>query len=409
MKNNSKESLILFILAGIQFTHILDFMIMMPLGPQLMKLFNITPTQFGFLVSSYTFAASISGFMAIFFADRFDRKNFLHINYFGFLIGTLLCALAPSFIALAIGRIVAGLFGGVISGCIYSIIGDTIPAARRGNAMGIVMSAFSLSSVAGVPIGLFIANKFNWNAPFFFVLIVSILLLALSMWVTPKINEHLNDYQKPKLSDYIKTLTNPNHIFALLLSVFVVHGSFSVIPYMSAFLVKNVGISLSDIPYIYLLGGGCTLITARIIGRLSDKFNPYGVFLIVSIIAIFPIISITNHSPATIKVVLLTSVPFMIFISGRTIPLMTIVTNAANPKSRGAFMSLFTSIRHISTASASFLGGSIIGESIDGKLTNYNQVGFFAVTSVLISLIIGYLLTQKIKIRDLNEQINAKA
>lgn len=396
------ESLLLFTLAGIQFSHILDFMIMMPLGPQLMSLFNITPTQFGFLVSSYTFSASISGFIAVFFADKFDRKRYLLISYLGFSLGTAICAFANSYILLAFGRIIAGLFGGLLGGCIYSIVGDLVPTQRRGNAMGIIMSAFSISSVAGVPIGLYLANIYNWHAPFFLVLGFALILFVLSLFFLPNIDDHVNAYEKPSIKKYLATLFEPNHFYSLLLTIFVVHGSFTLIPYISAYLVKNVGIPITDIPYIYLLGGGFTLFTARIIGKLTDKYNPAYVFTILSIIAIVPIYSLTNHGVAPIKIVLITSVPFMIFISGRTVPLMSIVTRASNDKTRGAFMSMFTGFRHVATSSASFIGGSIIGEAANGSLTNYNKVGYFSIVSILLSLFVMSILYKKVQEKESN-------
>jgi MFS transporter, DHA1 family, inner membrane transport protein len=402
INNSSSEKFILLTLAGVQFTHILDFMIMMPLGPELMRLFSISPTQFGFLVSSYTFVASISGMLAGYFADRYDRKKFLLINYIGFIAGTLFCALSKDYYQLIIGRMLAGLFGGILGGTIYSIVGDIVPVQRRGNAMGIIMSAFSIASVAGVPLGLYLAGRFSWNAPFFLVVIMAIIFAVSIMYLIPKINQHINS-TTPGIKDYIATIINPNHLMSFLLIVFVIHGSFTIIPYISAYMVKNVGISFQDISYIYLVGGAFSIFSARIIGKMSDSFSTFKVFTTVSILAIPAVYSLTNHGPASIKTVLLTSVPFLMFMSGRTVPMMTIVTRASDQNRRGAFMSIFTSVRNLSTASASFLGGYILAELPSGQFLKYDQVGKIAVISILLSISVAYLLNQQIMKKEANE------
>jgi predicted MFS family arabinose efflux permease len=166
---DKKEKILLFILASIQFTSIMDFMIMMPLGPQLMRIFQINPQEFGFLVSAYTFAAGFSSFIGVFWIDNFDRKKALMNMYLGFLLGTLACALSPTYTILVLSRILTGLFGGLLMALVFSIIGDVIEEKRRGTAMGYVSTSFSLASVLGVPFGLFIASFWNWHAPFFFL------------------------------------------------------------------------------------------------------------------------------------------------------------------------------------------------------------------------------------------------
>src|SRR3546814_16736532 len=117
------ETLLLLILSAINFAYILDFVIVMPLGPQLMRIFDIDATQFALVVSSYTISAGICGFIGIFFIDRFDRKKALLTSFGGFPVGTLLCALAPAYTFLLMARVFTGLFGVVISALIYSSVG----------------------------------------------------------------------------------------------------------------------------------------------------------------------------------------------------------------------------------------------------------------------------------------------
>src|SRR5690606_38138915 len=182
-----KERWYVLILAAIQFAHILDFVIMMPLGPNFMRVFGISPIEFSTLVSAYTFSAGIVGFFGALYADHFDRKKFLLFNFTGFIIGTFMCALSHNFTTLLLARILAGAFGGILNACVFSLVSDLIPFERRGGAMGVVMSAFSISSVLGVPIGLSIANTFNWQATFYFICGLGGLFWALAFFVLPPV------------------------------------------------------------------------------------------------------------------------------------------------------------------------------------------------------------------------------
>ncbi len=259
-----RERLLLFTLAAINFTHIVDFMIMMPLGPQLMRLFDISPQQFSALVSTYTFSAGVSSFIGAFVLDRFDRKKTLMIAYVGFVIGTFACALAPNYQLLLSARIVTGAFGGLLSALILSIIGDVIPEFRRATAIGIVMGAFSVASVVGVPFGLFIANQYSWHAPFIFLGILSTAILGLIVVAMPNyVRTWYSDIPHPSP---IKVLTNlaqnGNQLSALWFTIMLVLGHFTIIPFLSPYMVANVGFSESDLTYIYLLGGAVTIFTS---------------------------------------------------------------------------------------------------------------------------------------------------
>ncbi|MFN3940735.1 MAG: MFS transporter, partial [Chitinophagales bacterium] len=238
---NKNERLIVILLASINFTHILDFMIMMPLGPQLMRIFEITPAQFSILVAAYTFSAFTSGLIAAFFVDRFDRKKVLLFGYTGFILGTLGCAVAPDYITLMSARIVAGLFGGLIGAQVLSIIGDIFPFERRGVAMGALTAAFSLASVVGVPIGLFLANITSWHAPFFLVGGLAIIILILVFRFIPSMDTHLENYTPKKFFHvYTNIIADPNQQRALLLSIIMMLGHFSIIPFIAKYMVSNV-------------------------------------------------------------------------------------------------------------------------------------------------------------------------
>ena len=395
-----KERILLLILATVQFTSIMDFMIMMPLGPQLMRLFHITPQQFGFVVSAYTISAGIFGFLAAFIIDKFDRKNVLLVIYIGFTIGTFACAMAPTYTFLLLARILTGAFGGVIGALVLSIVGDAIPFERRATAMGTVMAAFSVASVFGVPFGLFIANKFDWHAPFFFLAIIATLVAALIYFFIPKMNTHIQEKKQGTNTFVILTdiLKNNNQLRALLLMILLMMAQFSIIPFISPYMVSNVGFTEHQLAYIYLLGGAFTIFTSPLVGKLSDKFGKAKIFTIFVLISVFPLFLITNMGRAPIPLALVITTIFFITVGGRIIPAMTMITGTVAPRNRGSFMSINSSVQQLTAGIAAFIAGAIIQKSKKGELLNYEYVGFIAITASLLCIIIA----RKLKSVDSN-------
>ncbi|MFT6880609.1 MAG: DHA1 family inner membrane transport protein [Psychromonas sp.] len=388
---SSKEKLLLFVLACVNFTHIMDFMILMPLGPQLMDIFQIDAQQFGFMVASYGVAAAISGFSLAFFADRFDRKKVLLFAYVGFVLGTFACAISPSFYTLIASRTVAGMFGGMIGSQVLSIVADTFNYERRGQAMGVISAAFALASVIGVPGGLYLASLFSWHAPFFTVGGMGMIIIFLIWFLVPKIDGHLNAFE-PKTSKrlVIKQIWNtPNQLWALALSAVIMLGHFSIIPYIAPTLVSNIGYKDQDIYLIYLIGGLLTIFSAPIVGKLADKKGKYPVFVVFLLLSLIPIYLITNLVPVPVYVVLIISGLFFIFSNGRLIPTQAMVSSVVTPKNRGGFMAINSSVQLMAQALASSIGGSILVQRSDGYLENYELVGYFAMAMLLISLFVA--------------------
>ncbi len=379
-----RERALLALLAAIQVTHIMDFMVMMPLGPQLMRVFHVTPHEFGLLVSAYTFGAAASGFLAAFHIDRFDRKTALLGIYAGFAVTTLLCALAPGFWTLLAARAAAGVFGGVAGAVIYAIVGDLIPEQRRGTAMGVISSAFSLAAIAGVPIGLFLANHFGWRAPFGFLTVASVLLWIAGSRLLPKLDRHLQARRASSIKSQLQAVfANRNHLNAFALTATLMFAGFSVIPFISPYTVANVGLAETDLPYLYFAGGLATLFTSRWIGRLSDRHGKKRVFRIIATISIVPLIITTNLPPVPVAVAIGASVIFMVFVSGRFVPVMALVTASAEPRLRGSFLAFNSSIQQLFAGLAAYSAGLIMGRAPDGRITYYWVVGLVAVTATL--------------------------
>jgi predicted MFS family arabinose efflux permease len=367
-----RERWLLLTIAGVQFTHILDFMIMMPLGPQFTRLFGISDAQFGLLVSAYSLAAGVSGLAAATYVDRFDRKRLLLTLYGLFALATLACGLAPGYGFLMAARIAAGLFGGVLTALAQTIVADVIPFERRGRAMGIVMSSFSVATVAGVPAGLFMANHWGWHAPFIGIALLSGLLAVGAGLSLPPLAHHLHGGATGSVWRGIAlVLTDRNHQLAFVFSTLLMFTGFTMLPYITLYMQANVGLRAEQIPYLYLAGGLTTLFTARWIGRLSDHLGKQRTFTLMALAVIAPMLATTLLPPWPLWAVLPVSTTLFICMSGRMIPGMALVTGAADPALRGTFMALNAAVQSAAMGLASFLGGLIIGRDAQGLLTHY--------------------------------------
>lgn len=403
MESSSKEKIILLLLAILNFTHILDFMIMMPLGNYLMPYFDISSQQFSMLVASYTFSAGVSGFLAAFFVDGFDRKKVLVFAYTGFLIGTLCCAISPRYEILLLSRVVTGLFGGLIGAQVLSIVADIIPYERRAAAMGMIMAAFSAASVFGVPFGLYIANLFNWHAPFFFVVILGAMLVPFLMRFLPQMNHHLLVENRQKVgpielvSDVFK---NSGQVLALTLTAFLMMGHFMIIPFINPFMEFNMGFSKTETPLVYMVGGALTMITSPLIGRLADKIGKYKLFVFMALASMPLIATITNLPAIPFYFVLCITGLWFIISTGRLIPAQAMVSNVVPPERRGSFLSFNSSVQQIFVGIASVLAGLIVIKLPDNKILHYEVTGYLSIGLILFSVIIATMLHRKMNEKD---------
>lgn len=391
MKN---ERLLLLILASSMFAHIMDFMIMMPLGPQLMRIFSINPQQFSLLVASYTITAGVTGFLAAFLIDRYDRKKSLLFIYVGFSIGTLACAFAPNFYFLLITRSVAGAFGGVLGALILAIVSDAIPLERRAKSIGIVMASFSVASVAGVPFGLYLASHFDWHAPFLFLGIFCALVTFMIVGFVPPITAHLTSgHPRKNPMEVLKVVFGQkNSRLGLTFASVLMLGHFTIIPFIAPYMVGNVGFTEQNLTYIYLVGGALTIFFSPWVGRMADKHGRLQIFTIFAILSLFPVLIITNMPPTPLWLALIVTGFFFIFANGRMVPATTMETALIAPEHRGSYMSIRSSVQQLASGLASFVAGVIITEkpstvTASAKaLVNYQYVGLIAVFFSLISL-----------------------
>ena len=371
-----RERWLLLTLASIQFTSVLDFMIMMPLGPQLTELFGISAGEFGFLVSAYTFAAGLSGLLAATYIDRFGRKRMMLTLYPLFGVAALACSFAPTFAWLMLARVASGFFGGVLMALSQTIVAEVIPFERRGRAMGVVMTSFSVATVAGVPLSLFLASHFNWHAPFLAIaLMVSVCALGAAKTL-PSLKGHLvahpsGDSAPNMLANLRLVLVDPNHLRAYAMSSSMVFAGFAVIPYITLYLQGNAGFKPEQIPYVYLTGGVCTLISARFIGHWSDRAGKAYAFRRLALLMPLPLLAMTLSADLPMLGVLLVSSVLFVVMSGRMIPGMALIGAAADPRRRGSFMTLNSAVQSLAMGLAALVGGQILGRDGNGHLTHY--------------------------------------
>ncbi len=387
----------MFLLAVVQFCDIMDFMIIMPLGAQLMEILDISPFEFTLIVSSYALTAGVTSLFGALYIDRFDRKKVLLFIYIGFTIGTLACAASPNFVFLLLSRSFTGAFGGILSALVLAIVADVVPLHRRGKAMGIIMTAFSVASIAGVPTGLWFAAQFSWRMPFIIVGSISIITILLIRRFMPALNKHLEEDTKPiyPLAVIKNLIKDRNQVLALAFSIILMLGHFTIIPFIAPYMQLNVGFTEFQIAYIYLAGGALSAFLLPYFGKLSDQFGHVTIFTIASIFALFSIYAITTLSAVSIPVALLATSSFFVVASGRNVPATTMVTSVVEPKSRASFMSFRASANQVALFLATSIAGAIVGSHPDGSLSNYHIVGYVAILMSIVAIIMARKLKLK--------------
>ncbi|QNA45356.1 MFS transporter [Lacibacter sediminis] len=394
---SKNERLIIILLASINFTHILDFMIMMPLGNYLMPYFKLSPQQFTFLVGAYTLTAGISGFAAAFFVNRYDRKKVLLYGYTGFLLGTIACGIAPSYELLLAARVLAGLFGGLIGAQVLSIVADLIPYERRGAAMGAIMSAFAMASTFGVPFSLYLANIFSWHAPFLLVGILGIVIIPLVWKLVPPMSGHIQEENGKRIDVLMAVVQNPTQRLALLFSCLIMMGHFLIIPFINPYMEFNNGYPKSITPMIYLVGGISSFFAANILGRIADKYGKLQVFSVSVLVSLFFVWLITNLPPVHFVLALAMFGIWFILATGRGVSAQAMISNVVDPKQRGSFMSFNSSVQQLGTAAASFISGIIVVQGPGGKILRYEWLGYLSIVILLICFFLARRLFRKMQ------------
>lgn len=380
--------LVVAILALTQFTVVLDFMVMSPLGDLLMKDLQVKPYQFGIVVSSYALAAGLSGFLTAGFADRFDRKRLLVFFYSGFIIGTSFCGLAQSYEQLVLARIFTGIFGGVMSSIAMAVVADLFSLQQRGRVMGFMQMGFGLSQILGIPISLYIAAKSNWQTPFYMIVILSLIMLTAILMGMKPVRTHLDrQTEKSAFKHLLATIKNRNYRIGFMATAFMSLGGYFMMPWGSAFAVNNVGISQKELPLLFMIVGVSTFLIMPLIGLLADKINKFQLFMWASITMIFSVLVYVHLGETSLLILIVVNIFMMGGIMARMVPSQALTSSVPELHDRGAFMSINSSLQQIAGGIAAIIGGKIVWQaSPSAPLMNFDLLGYVVVAVIIINI-----------------------
>jgi predicted MFS family arabinose efflux permease len=398
MKLTPYQKFVVAVLAFLQFTIILDFMILSPLGATLLQELHVATSQFSLVVSVYAFSAGASGLLTAGFADKFDRKKLLLFFYCGFILGTAMCGIAPNYSWLLAARIVTGLFGGVIGSISMAITADLFPLEMRGRVMGVVQTAFAASQVLGLPVGLLLSNRWGWHAPFLMIAGIGAAVgVVIALRLRP-IDAHLKiKSDRNAFQHLIKTVSKPDYLRGFAATILMAVGGFMLMPFGSAFTVNNLGISLEQLPLIYLVTGICAIVAGPLMGRLSDSIGKYPVFCLGTVVSIVMVTIYCHLGVTPLWAVMLVNVILFIGISARMISVNALISAVPDLKDRGAFMSVNSSLQQFAGGIASGIAGLIVVQTSSGRLSRYDLLGYVVTTAMAITVALMYSIHKMVK------------
>jgi len=392
------DTFIIAVLTFLQFTIILDFMVLSPLGAILMPKLHITTAQFGMVVSGYAISAGLSGLLAAGFADKFDRKKMLLFFYTGFIAGTAFCALAQDYYSLLLARIFTGIFGGVIGSISFAIITDLFKMEVRGRVMGFIQMAFAGSQVLGIPIGFYLANKWDWHLPFVLIVVASLIVGVLILMYMKPVDSHLhNKIERNAFMHLFQTVTRSDYAKAFAATTLLATGGFMLMPFGSAFSINNLGLSADVLPALYMITGVFSMGTGPFIGKLADSIGKYKVFVIGSVLTSVIVAYYCNLGVTPFWVVTAISVLMFAGVSSRMIASSALISAVPDAPDRGAFMSINSSVQQISGGIATFVAGLIVVQGSDGKLLHYGTLGWVVIGATAVTIALMYFLNEYVQ------------
>ena len=383
------EWALILVLMAIQFTHMVDFVIIMPLGKRLQSELEIGPPAFGYIVAAYAWAAGVASLLGSFVMDRLDRKTVLLVMYGGFGLSTLLCGLAPNYEWLLVARTLAGVFGGLAAVTIMAVIGDVFPPEKRGRASGAVMSAFAVASIAGLPAGLMLAEWYGRGAPFVALAGLSAVVWLVGFARLPAVRGHLTHERPSRWAELKAVAREPAHLWAFAFSFFMVLGTFTVASFVGPVLAADNDWTEADLAVIYLFAGALTLVGMNVVGKLADRVPRRPLFRVLGFAALVMAVVVSNLPPTSLWVATAAIGGFMVFAAGRMVPAQAMLLGTAAPRVRGSFMSLNTAVQHLATGLAPAVAGALITETPDKKLTGFPLVGLVAAGTAAVSLVLA--------------------
>jgi predicted MFS family arabinose efflux permease len=395
----SYQKWVIFLLTGTLFTVMLDFMVMSPLGDIMMKALRISASQFGVAVSAYAFSAGISGLLTAGFADHFDRKKLLLFFYVGFIVGTLLCALAPTFPLLVAARVVTGIFGGVISSISMAIVADLFSLQQRGKVMGFMQMGFGVSQVLGIPIGLYLANAYGWQIPFVWIALMAGILALLLLFKLKPVAAHLALQKSQSAFQHLRqTLAQKNYRIGFITTALLSIGGFMMMPFGSAFAINNLKVTNEQLPYLFMITGLATLVMMPLIGKWSDKMSKFKLFSLCTVAAVIIINIYAQFGETPFPIVVVVNVVMMLFIMSRMIPSQALTSAIPKAEDRGAFMSINSSLQQIAGGFGAVLAGMVIVQKDNfSPLEHYDTLAMIASSLMLLTIFLMFRVNKIVR------------
>lgn len=385
------QIIVILILALTQFSVVLDFMVMSPLGDLLIKDLKISPAQFGVVVSSYALSAGLSGFLTASFADKFDRKKLLLFFYGGFIIGTMLCGLSNSYWLLVFARIFTGIFGGVISSISLAIVADLFDINHRGRVMSFLQMGFGMSQILGIPISLYLAKVWHWQAPFYLIVILASVIFFVALFVLQPVNAHLKLQRENAIKHLWQTISNKEYRIGYIATAFMSLGGYLMMPWGSTYSVNNIGISQEDLPLMFMIVGIATFAIMPLVGILSDKLNKFTIFTGASVLMVITVLIYTQLPKVSLILLILVNVFMMMGIMARMVPSQALAASIPAMKDRGAFMSINSSLQQMAGGVAALIGGWIVQQKTQSSpLENFDKLGYLVVAVILVNILFTY-------------------
>lgn len=402
LKFSSYEIFVILILALTQFTVVLDFIVISPLGDLLMKSLNLSTTQFGLTVSVYAFSAGLSGLLTAGFADRYDRKKLLLFFYIGFILGTLFCGISHTYTMLLLARIFTGIFGGVIGAISMTIVSDLFPLEKRGRVFGFLQMGFGASQVLGISLSLYIANLWGWQWPFLMIVGLSLIIWFSLVFKLRQMSAHLEFKNEQNAIRHLwHTMTLRKYRIGFLATAFLSLGSFMMMPWGSAYVINNLKITVDQLPFIYMASGVCSLTIMPIVGKLSDRFDKLHLFTIASVILIVVIVIYANLGPSPFWIVLIMNLGLQVGFLSRTVPSISLTSALPQKQDRGAFMGINSSLQQIAGGMAAALGGVIVVQKDKfSPLEHYDTLVYVVVLLSVISVALLLRVSRIVKKND---------
>lgn len=390
------ERLIVFLVGAIQFVNVLDFVMVMPLGPDFAEALHIPTSRIGVVGGSYTAAAAVSGVLGSLFLDKFDRRPALAVAMVGLVLGTALGGLASGLTSLLFARVVAGAFGGPATSLSLAVIADAIPPARRGKAMGAVMGAFSIASVLGVPAGLELARRLGWRAPFFAVAALGLVLALTAVWFMPPLRRHLNAPRatgpRPALFDSLTGLS-------LLNTALIMAGVFAVVPNISAFVQHNLGYPRERIGLLYLVGGVASFVAMRLVGFMVDRAGSTAMIVLGTLLHVVALVTAFISPSASLPVLAIFTV-YMLSGSVRMVPMQALASRVPRLEQRARFMSAQSAVQHAASALGAVLASWVLTAQPDGHLLGMDRVAWGALAVAALVPVGAFVLERRVLARE---------